>query len=122
MDKTAKISAEATYRKVYLADLRTILDIYQDKGEKLTEHFGLPLAIAEYRNDVIGFASAKLNKAEEIEVSFYYKNGVTHSEIQPLLEKSARNTFNSTFDNNPESGKKLKLASQRLIDWLNNCS
>lgn len=121
MDTIAKISKETNYRKVYLSDLRAVLNIYQEKGEKLTTHFGLPLAIAEHSNDVIGFASAKLNELEEVEFAFYYKNDVGHSEIQPMLEKWTRSTFNTTFAHSPEGGQKLKQASQRLTEWLNKC-
>lgn len=114
MDATAKLLEEANYRKVYLSDLKTVMKIYQDTRtadrsallspvtEELTEHFGLPLAIAEYCNDVIGFASGKLNESEELEIAFYYKKGIGHSEIQPHLEKCSRNTFNNTFGNNME--------------------
>jgi hypothetical protein len=134
MNRPEKISHETNYRKVYLSDLRNILNIYHDNRtdtppekhqfqvEKLTEQFGLPLAIAESNNELIGFAAARLNELEEIEFAAYYKNGVSQSEIQPFLEQQARTTFNSTFNNGPEAGKKLKQSSQRLVEWLNKCS
>jgi len=124
MNRPEKISNETNYRKVYLSDLRKVMNIYQENRtdiEKLTEQFGLPLAIAESSNELIGYAAAKLNELEEVEFASYYKNGVSQSEIQPFLEQQARNTFNSTFNNGPEAGKMLKQSSQKLVKWLNKC-
>ena len=134
MNLPEKISNGTNYRKVYLSDLREVMNIYHDNKtdaspekhefqvKKLTEQFGLPLSVAESSNELIGFASAKLNDLEEVEIAFYYKNGVSQSEIQPFLEQQAKSTFNSTFNSGPEAGKKLKQSSQRLVEWLNKCS
>jgi|GEM_PF-3518770 len=133
MNGTAKISNDTNYRKVYLSDLSAVLDIYKGTQtqtldgehpaliEKLTTQFGLPLAIAECGNELIGFTSAKMNDLEEIEFTSYYKYGIGQTQIQPNLEQMAINTFNSTFNNGTGAGKKLKYAAQRLAEWLNKC-
>lgn len=133
MRRTAKTSNEACYRKVYLSDLSAVLEIYKRSQkntvneeypfqlEKLTAQFGLPIAIAECGDELIGFTSVKTNGPEEIQFTSYYKNGADQSEIHPDLEQLARNTFHSTFNNGPGAGKRLMDASHRLINWLNKC-
>jgi hypothetical protein len=133
MSSATKISNGTKYRKVYLSDLSVVLDIYKKNQEsnvkeayafqieKLTAQFGLPLAIAECNNELIGFTSAKMNAQEEIEFISYYKNGIGQSEMHSDLEQLARNTFNSTFNNGPGAEKRLSNAAHRLIDWLNKC-
>jgi hypothetical protein len=133
MSSAAKISNGTNFRKVYLSDLSLVLEIYKSNQEsteneayafqieKLTAQFGLPLAIAECNNELIGFTSAKMNALEEIEFTSYYKNGVGRNDIQSDLEQMARNTFNSTFNHGPGAEIKLSNAAHRLIDWLNKC-
>jgi hypothetical protein len=111
-----------------------VLAIYQDikqetevvkhsfAAKKLTEQFGLPLAVAEYKKELVGFASAKLAESEEIEIAFYYKKEVNQTDIQPLLEQQAISNFNLTFDKDEEAVEQLKQASQTLITWLNKYS
>lgn len=134
MNKIANKSKETICRQVYLSDLRAVLAIYQDNKqetevvkhsfatEKLTEHFGLPLAVAEYKKELVGFASAKLAESEEIEIAFYFKKKVGQINIQPLLEQQAISNFNSTFDKEEKALEQLKQASQSLVTWLNKCS
>lgn len=131
MNGPTKISDEINYRKVYLSDLKAALNIYKMAkstdiqplaDEELTTQFGLPLAIAECGNEMIGFTSAKINDLKEIEFISYYKNGTGQTEIHPNLEQTAKNTFNSTFNTGPGAEKKLRDAAHILIDWLNKCS
>lgn len=127
MNGFTKKTDEVTYRKVYLSDLKAVLDIYQetksnDPSEKLTMQFGLPLAIAEHSNELIGFASAQCNELEEVEITSYYKNGIGQSNTQPFLEELAKSTVNSSFDIGPQAVKKIKNATERLVRWLNHCS
>ena len=67
MNRTAKISNQTSYRKVYLSDLNKVLNLYKNNFkntgdeaysfqiEKLTTQFGLPIAIAECGNELIGY-------------------------------------------------------------------
>lgn len=126
MDDLAIISSDTNYRKVYLSDLKQVLNIYKHNEihqvpDQLTAQFGLPLVIAELNNELIGFASAKMNDLKEVEFISYYRDGVSQTEIQPTLEKLARNMFKSTFNNLPKPEKKLEYAAQRLTEWLNKC-
>ncbi|MFA4868436.1 MAG: hypothetical protein WC623_09570 [Pedobacter sp.] len=127
MNGFTKKTDEITFRKVYLSDLKAVLDIYQEtrsnlSTDKLTTQFGLPLAIAEHSNKLIGFASAKCNESEEVEITSYYKNGICQSNTQTSLEELAKSTVYSSFDTGPEAVKKIKNATDRLVTWLNNCS
>lgn len=134
MNRIANKSKETICRQVYLSDLRAVLAIYQDikqeteifkhsfATEKLTEQFGLPLAVAECKKELVGFASAKLVESEEIEIAFYFKKEVGQTNIQPLLEQQAIRNFNSTFDKEEKAVEQLKQASQSLVTWLNKCS
>lgn len=131
MNRIANKSKATICRQVYLSDLKAVLAIYQDikqdtevvkqsfTEEKLTEQFGLPLAVAEYKKELVGFASAKLDESEKIEIAFYYKKEMGQTDIQPLLEQQAISNFNSTFDKDEEAVEQLKQASQTLVTWLN---
>lgn len=133
MDELIKIPGDTNYRNVYLSDLRQVLTIYEETTQhqaaekdsfpagKLTERFGLPLAIAESKDELIGFTSAKTNNLKEVEFTSYYKKGTSKTEIQPILEQLARSTFNATFNSRPQPEEKLEYAAQKLTAWLNKC-
>ncbi|WP_316818621.1 hypothetical protein [Pedobacter nyackensis] len=133
MDELTKIPGDTNYRNVYLSDLRQVLNIYVETetyqvpekhslpAKKLTEQFGLPLAIVESKDELIGFASAKMNDLKKVEFTSYYKKGISKTEIQPILEQLAQSTFNATFKSQPQPEKKLEYAAQKLAAWLNKC-
>ncbi|MBB2147599.1 hypothetical protein [Pedobacter gandavensis] len=112
-------------RKVYLADLNTLIRIYQMKNQRsatqaLTAHFGLPLSVAICNKEVLGFAAAALNASDELTV-------VAHCikedhEMGSLLKLQAKKTLEETFTSIKQDHTPFKNAVQHLLSWLNTCS
>jgi hypothetical protein len=106
---------------IYLSDLPEIVSIYKKIISQeiilLTDELGLPLVLAKSNNEIIGFASAYLNKENELQIKSFFKYGTGDEDIKQLLESQGQKYLSSIPDVN-----KYKIYIQKLIDWLNKCS
>lgn len=120
------------FDQVNLSSLISIVKIYQNKRNDdnhddqkrspFTNHFGLPLSIASFENRVIGYAFVKFNNEGETEINSYWEKDFYSIEAEHDLKFHAQKTFNSMF-NDPETRTiKIKNATDRLSNWLNNCN
>lgn len=119
------------FRKVYLSDMRSVINIYQktnqnsshhdqtkqDKTIRLTTDFGLPLSVASNENEVVGFAAVHINQLGEI----IWNSSSDDLNIEHELIEQAKRTLYDTFENVQEDHSKLKISIEKLVDWLNTC-
>lgn len=120
------------FDQVNLSSLKSVVNIYQNKrndndydGQKMlpfTNHFGLPLSIASFENQIIGYAFVKFNKDGETEINSYWKKEFYSIEAEHDLKFHAKKTFDSTFKEQETRAIKIQNATDRLLNWLNNCN
>jgi len=115
----------------YLSELRTVVSLYKKLQEKsdfqgkdariniLTAEFGLPLAVIMQAKEVIGYASAIINHSNKVEMTCFFLSEFHQVELKEALEVKAKRNYIQTFGDDDHSISKLKLAIERLIDWLN---
>lgn len=126
MNEREHIMTDIEFRKVYLSDLNSLINIYRKTNpaqptKPLTIHFGLPLNVAVQQREIIGFAAAAINEKGETEVLAYSLNPFEQSDIGSRLEKQAENILHETFENVTDEKKTLKNAIGQLVGWLNQC-
>lgn len=112
------------FRKVYLSDMRSVINLYQlpqGKAIKLTADFGLPLSIVSEDNKVIGFAFASINELGEVVLNSRGVQQPDPSNIGHELIEAAKKTLYATFGDLQEDNTKLRNSIHKLVDWLNTC-
>ncbi|SHE52115.1 hypothetical protein [Pedobacter caeni] len=119
------------FRKVYLSDMRSVINMYQktnqdssthdqtkkDKTIRLTTDFGLPLSVASKENEVVGFAAVHINASGEL----IWDSSADDLNIEHQLIEQAKITLYDTFENVQKDHSKLKISIEKLVDWLNTC-
>ncbi|RQO65308.1 hypothetical protein DBR43_31175 [Pedobacter sp. KBW06] len=128
-------STNLEFRKVYLSDMRSVINLYQkttersvnnqqlpqDQTIKLTADFGLPLSIVSDDKEVIGFAFATINEQDEVVLNSRGLQQHIPSSIGDELIEEAKRTLDATFGDLQENNTKLKHSIYKLVDWLNTC-
>lgn len=122
------------FRKVYLSDMRSVINLYQktetsvfndqlppDQAINLTADFGLPLSIVSEDKEVIGFAFAAINEQNEVVLSSRGLQKPEPSKIGNELIEQAKRTLYATFGDLQDDNTKLKNSIHKLVDWLNTC-
>lgn len=115
------------FRKVYLSDLKAVINIYQKinmerTAKELTSDFGLPLSVAIDNNEVIGVAFASINELGKVVLNAQVVKRVEDAAIGNRLESQAENILHSTFENIRKDHTPLKNSIQQLVSWLNKCA
>ncbi|NQX40942.1 hypothetical protein HQN84_18980 [Pedobacter steynii] len=117
-------STNLEFRKVYLSDMRSVINLYQSpqgKAIKLTADFGLPLSIVSEDHKVIGFAFASINELDEVVLNSRGVQQPDPSNIGDELIAEAKRTLYATFGDLQDDNTKLKKSIHKLVDWLNTC-
>lgn len=122
------------FRKVYLSDMRSVINLYQktetsifndqlrpDQAINLTADFGLPLSIVSEDKEVIGFAFAAINEQNEVVLNSRGLQQPDPSNIGNELIERAKRTLYATFGDLKDDNTKLKNSIHKLVDWLNTC-
>lgn len=122
------------FRKVYLSDMRSVINLYQktetsifngqlptDEAINLTADFGLPLSIVSEDKEVIGFAFAAINEQNEVVLNSRGLQQPDPSKIGNELIEQAKRTLYATFGDLQDDNTKLKNSIHKLVDWLNTC-
>lgn len=114
------------FRKVYLSDLNSIINIYRKTDhiavtKPLTIHFGLPLSVAVQQDEIIGFAAAVLDEHGQTKLNSYGINVLGDQSIGSELEEQAANILQATFEHIREDHSPLEHAIYQLTGWLNKC-
>lgn len=115
------------FRKVYLSDLKAVINIYQKINmepiaKELTSDFGLPLSVAIDNNEVIGVAFASINELGKVVLNAQVVKRFEDAAIGNRLESQAENILHSTFENIRKDHTPLKNSIQQLVSWLNKCA
>jgi len=135
MNKQNYRSANLEFRKVYLSDMRSVINLYQKTNKtsifneqlpqnqviKLTTDFGLPLSIVSEDKEVIGFAFATINELDEVVLNSRGVQQAEPSAIGDELIAEAKRTLYATFGDLQDDNTKLKNSIYKLVDWLNTC-
>lgn len=115
------------FRKVYLSDLKAVINIYQKISmepiaKELTSDFGLPLSVAIDNDEVIGVAFASINESGKVVLNAQVVKRFEDDAIGNSLEAQAENILYSTFENIRTDHTPLKNSIQQLVSWLNKCA
>lgn len=115
------------FRKVYLSDLKAVINIYQKINmepiaKELTSDFGLPLSVAIDNNEVVGVAFASINELGKVVLNAQVVKRFEDAAIGNRLESQAENILHSTFENIRKDHTPLKNSIQQLVSWLNKCA
>lgn len=135
MNKQTSISEEIKIRNVYLSDLHLIKCIYkesknltsdinsirQDSSLLITEGFGLPIALAHFGKEVIGYAYVIFNELNQPEIHQLFKQEFEKEEAKEVLERYAEKILKSMYNTETQDYSRLDLYIKKFIDWLNWC-
>ncbi len=117
MEKQDRTNAPTKIRNVYLSDLHKILLIYGNKP--LTSDFGLPLALIEDNNEIIGYAFVAFNSFHKPEIKTLFQPGFEAEETKQLLTEHANNVFSSICAPDENDFTRLEKYREYFMDWLN---
>jgi hypothetical protein len=122
-------------RPAYLSDLHTIKSIYRELNREysfqhillqtceneLTEDFGVPVAVAEYKKEIIGYACIIMNPVNQSQTRQFCKKEYKDTEIEQQLNEYAKKILCSMYEKNKQYHYKLNSNIERFILWLNRC-
>lgn len=120
------------FEAVYLSEMKPVISIYKNlkansyshhsPGEAVPiPHFGLPLAVASYGKEVIGFASATIDTADQVEINCFNIQKYEEKEIIQRLKEQAIKVFNFSFKQDDQSNTRLKASITALDNWIEKC-
>lgn len=132
------MNEQVNIRNVYLADIHLIRSIYRsnktdviasednvirinDSAKPLTEDFGLPLALADYNKEVIGYAFVAFNSLNQPEIYQHIKRGYKKEETKQQLDEYAKRVLLNMYKADTQDYSRLDTYIKKLIDWLNRC-
>lgn len=129
VNKLQQIKFEAAY----LSELKPVISIYKNirantfgyhssQETASVAHFGLPLVVARYGKKVIGFASANINSANQVEINCFNLQEYEEQEIIQTLKQRAINVFNSSYNQDDQQNTRLKTSIKVLNNWLEKCN
>lgn len=124
---------EIKFEAVHLSELKPVINIYENlkansyghhsPGEAVSiAHFGLPLVIASYGKEIIGFASANINLADQVEINCFNIHDYEEQEIIQTLKEEAAKVFNLSFNQDDQSNTRLKTSITVLNNWIERCN
>lgn len=121
------------FGRANIADLQNILDMYTCAKEKaqgspkaleskpslVTNYFGVPLCTAYFGEKLVGYGTALINRAGEIEINSYVEEGLSVGDIKSKLEEESQKAFKVSFNEGPAKADTLRYAIDRLVYWIN---
>lgn len=121
------------FEAVHLSELKPVISIYKNlkansyghhsPGQTVSiAHFGLPLVIASYGKEIIGFASATVNSADQVEINCFNIQDYEEQEIKQTLKEQAVKVFNLSFNQDDQSNTRLKTSITVLNNWIEKCN
>lgn len=130
--KHTKTAIVTKIRNVYVTDLHKIISIYTEENTNfsaehqnspfaVTEKFGLPLALADYNKDVLGYAYVSINELEKPEIHLIFRKEFEKEKTKKLLNEYAKKVFSSMYPTEQQDYPGLDRYIKKFIDWLNRC-
>lgn len=123
-------------REVYLEDLKSVINLYQNslapikhvngsvKG--LTSDFGLPIGIAEKSGKVIAYSRVNIDSKGKPVFQIHSNEACGADTVCENLNSFSEKRFAAIWGVHTEQGlslnKPVGSAIDRLVDWLNHCS
>lgn len=109
--------AQATISNVYLADLHNLLSIYGNRP--LTADFGLPLALAAYGAETIGYAYVAFGPSGKPQFQALFAPGLETEATKRQLLAHAHQVFDAVYAADGPGFPSLKGHIEDLTEWLN---
>ena len=123
-------------REVYLQDLKSVINLYQNSlapikhvngsGKGLTSDFGLPIGIAEKSGKVIAYSRVNIDSKGKPVFQIHSNEACGTDTVCENLNSFSEKRFAAIWGVHTEQGLSLNKpvgnAIDRLVDWLNHCS
>lgn len=125
METSIQQQQNLNFRAVTITDLNAIISLYQQQNTSLiiekfplTNHFGLPLYVAECEDKIVGYSYATVTKSDE----YYLNTTIDTSFSNNLMNENLIRESELFFKNEWQNGtnRNLTAAIIQLINWLNN--
>lgn len=126
---------EIRLREVYLSDLKTVMNLYNNglasiknangSGNGLTADFGLPIGIAEQNGKVIAYSRVNIDSKGTPVFNVHSDEAIEANAVCENLNSFSVKRFHAIWGVGEEqalSSKPVVNAIDRLVDWLNHCS
>ena len=116
---------QLSLRAVTITDLNSIVKPYKQQKEEsfsekqsLTNHFGLPLYVAEWKNQIVGYSYAAIANTNDYLLKTTIDPCFSDYLIKEDLIVKTEDFFKNEWQNG--SNKGLTSAINQLVNWLNN--
>jgi hypothetical protein len=123
-------------REVYLEDLKSVINLYQNSlaivkhangsGKVLTSDFGLPIGIAERSGKVIAYSRVNIDSKGkpvfQIHSNEAFGTDTVCEKLNRFSEKRFTAIWGADATQSLSSNKPFQNAIDRLVDWLNHCN
>lgn len=125
MESITTSSQLLNFRVVTVTDLNTIVKLYNQQKEEsfsenqnLTKQFGLPLYVAEWDNEIVGYSYAAVSNSNDYCLKTHINTAFSNYSINENLILESELLFESEWKNSTNKG--LTTAIDQLVKWLNN--
>ncbi|OUL63239.1 hypothetical protein [Flavobacterium sp. AJR] len=97
-------------------------NLIQNIDENNMNHFGLPLSVAHYGNQMLGYGFVTINTSGETEFNYYFEEKEHNaSQIKDGLELEAKKAFKVLFNDNATKENAVQNAIDKLANWIDQC-
>jgi hypothetical protein len=122
METIIKQQQNLNFRAVTIFDMNTIVKLYQKQKETLdsalTNHFGLPLCVAELDSKIVGYSYATTTNTNNYNLNTHIDINFSNDQIDESLKRESELFFKNEWQNG--SNKNLSVSITHLVNWLNN--
>lgn len=122
METIIKQQQNLCFRAVTIADLDSIVKLYQEQQSTLdatlTKQFGLPFYVAEFNNKIVGYSYATPINSENYSLKTHIDTNFSKHPIKENLMRESEQFFENEWQNGEY--KNLSISITHLINWLNN--
>jgi len=123
---------EQSCRAVYIEDMRALVSIYHSQRElrhcqsdgdsqaslTLQPDFGIPLAILQDGQQIIGFASAVCSNGKDVSINTCFQQHIAHDISKRTLALFSKEIWKHSFGDEYDVGK-LTININNLLYWIN---
>ncbi|MES2238844.1 MAG: hypothetical protein V4497_01160 [Bacteroidota bacterium] len=125
MESIIEQQQNVSFRAATITDLNTIVNLYQKQESNsstetsaITNHFGLPLYVAECDNQIVGYSYASATNSDDYCLKIHIDTPFLNYPINDNLMRESELFFKNEWQN--DSNRKLSVAIVQLVNWLNN--
>ncbi|MEL1241773.1 GNAT family N-acetyltransferase [Flavobacterium flavipallidum] len=125
MELNLKQQQLLNFRAVTISDLNAVTSLYQQHNTaisntnfKFNHHFGLPLYVAEWNNEIVGYSYVVLVNPNDYCLKTNIATAYSNEPINKNLMLKTEYFFKKEWQH--VSSKNLTIAIDQLVKWLNN--